>query len=164
MRDDYYIKLGNSIREIRQARALTQADLGRRLGVRGQTISQWESGSRRPTPQDLDRIAAVLRCTSDVFYHGPSRRDAPGGRERSIKALDALSEHERETLWQIFTVWDGNVHALLELVALYIDMSIADRGDVVAHMLTLAEDQKIQTRADLEYLNTQFRALHRRAK
>lgn len=143
---------------------MTQSELGLRLGVRGQTISQWEVGARKPTPQDLDKMASVLRCTSDVFYHGASRRDAPGGREHALRAVDTLTDHERETLWKIFVEWDGNVHALLELVALYIDFCMADRGDVVAHMLDLAEDRKIQTRADLEYLNTQFRALHRRAK
>lgn len=161
---DYYMKLGSSIREVRHLRNLTQADLGRRIGVRGQTISQWEAGTRRPTPEDLDRLAVALRCTSDVFYHGKSRRDDPRGRERALRALDAMTDRERATMWRVFTAWDGNVHALFELIALYIDMSISDRGDVVAHVLALAEDHNIQTRADLEYLNTQFHALHRRAK
>jgi len=46
-----------ALRQYRQARGLSQAALGKELGVTGQTIWRWESGSRRIEDGLLPAIA-----------------------------------------------------------------------------------------------------------
>jgi transcriptional regulator with XRE-family HTH domain len=54
--------LGDHVRELRQKRGLTQADLAARLGVPQSRISEIESGSRVPNLVTMLRLAAALDC------------------------------------------------------------------------------------------------------
>ena len=54
--------LGDHVRELRQKRGLTQADLAGRLGVPQSRISEIESGSRVPNLVTMLRLAAALDC------------------------------------------------------------------------------------------------------
>ena len=42
------INLGNNIKKEREARELTQNELGKILGVSKQTVSSWENNTKRP--------------------------------------------------------------------------------------------------------------------
>ena len=44
---------------------LTQEELASRIGVKSNTISQYELGKRNPNVQMLKKIAEVLNCTVD---------------------------------------------------------------------------------------------------
>ena len=54
--------LGDRVRELRQKRGLTQADLAGRLGVPQSRISEIESGTRVPSLVTMLRLAAALDC------------------------------------------------------------------------------------------------------
>jgi transcriptional regulator with XRE-family HTH domain len=47
------------LRQARRDAGLTQAEVGRRLGVRQNVVSRMESGERRLDPVELARFAAV---------------------------------------------------------------------------------------------------------
>ena len=53
------------LRELREARGLTMAQLAGQCGVRHVTISRYESGSRRPSWQAVQAIAAALRVRTE---------------------------------------------------------------------------------------------------
>lgn len=53
------------LKEKRQARGITQNDLAIRVGVKRNTVCQWETGSRQPRVELLPKIAAILGCTVD---------------------------------------------------------------------------------------------------
>lgn len=53
------------LREKRQERGITQNDLAVRVGVKRNTVCQWETGSRQPRVELLPKIAAILGCTVD---------------------------------------------------------------------------------------------------
>ena len=57
-----------TIREHRQARKLTQAQLAERIGVQYQTVSKWENGITMPDVLTLPRIADVLDITMDELF------------------------------------------------------------------------------------------------
>ena len=46
------------IRELREARGVSQYGLARRLGVTKMAVSRWESGAAMPTADKLPTIAA----------------------------------------------------------------------------------------------------------
>ena len=53
-------KVGTLISERRKANALSQTELGERLGVPQPTISQWENGKSHPSQEQLDLLTVIL--------------------------------------------------------------------------------------------------------
>jgi transcriptional regulator with XRE-family HTH domain len=53
---------GARVREIRQKRGMTQAELGERLGFPQNRVSEIENGSRSPTLVTILRLAIALEC------------------------------------------------------------------------------------------------------
>ena len=55
------------LRKLREAAGLTQRELGNRIGVSGQAESQWESGIKRPSVENLTKLADVLETSTDAI-------------------------------------------------------------------------------------------------
>ena len=64
------------IRELREARGLSQHGLARRLGVTKMAVSRWESGAAMPTADKLPTIAALLECEVNDLYDDEALRAA----------------------------------------------------------------------------------------
>lgn len=59
-----------TIKAMRCARGMTQADLATRLGTTAATISRYESGQREPTLPVAAKLAEALGCTiNDLIDH-----------------------------------------------------------------------------------------------
>ena len=54
-----------SIRTMRQAKGLAQWQLAEMIGVRQESVTQWETGKTAPKFSRLAQIADVLGCTID---------------------------------------------------------------------------------------------------
>src|SRR5438093_7876549 len=52
----------NRIRDLREQRKLTQAELAKLLEVDEAAVSRWESGARPLTPTVLARLAKIFKC------------------------------------------------------------------------------------------------------
>ena len=63
------MKLGNSIREIRKLRGLSQEELAASSGLVQNVISRIERDSHRPTEKTLAKLAEVLNVHQDAFYY-----------------------------------------------------------------------------------------------
>ena len=59
--------LGDRIREIRQSRGMSQVELGKRIGVSKQSVSNWENENIQPSIDMLIRIAKVFSVTTDYL-------------------------------------------------------------------------------------------------
>ena len=53
------------IKDLREAKGLTQEQVAQRLGVTQGTIAHWESGARTPTLSNMVKIADVLGVSLD---------------------------------------------------------------------------------------------------
>lgn len=60
--------LGEQIQKIRKRAGLTQAELGRRLGVSGSMVGQWEGNHRAPKYETIARIAKALDVTVEYLF------------------------------------------------------------------------------------------------
>ncbi len=67
-----------NLRKMRTRIGITQTELARRLGVRQNTITQWERGSRQPRAEMLPKLADTLGCTLDELL-----RTAKAAEEKS---------------------------------------------------------------------------------
>lgn len=56
-------KIGEKIKKIRIKNCLTQKQLGEKCGLSEPAIRNYELGNRTPSPQQLEKIAAVLNVT-----------------------------------------------------------------------------------------------------
>jgi transcriptional regulator with XRE-family HTH domain len=59
-----------AIREMREARRWTQAQLGQRAGMRQQQVARLESATANPRAQTLERVAAALGEPIRVIWNG----------------------------------------------------------------------------------------------
>lgn len=57
----------SKVKELRDAKSLSQAELARRAGVSQRTISYLETGERAPSARVLFRLAKVLDVPPDAF-------------------------------------------------------------------------------------------------
>jgi ribosome-binding protein aMBF1 (putative translation factor) len=79
---DLYEHIGQKIRELRTTYprgALSQEGLSSKLKKSPNTISRWETGKYKPTPEDLDALARFFDVSIMVFFpqlHGENARVA----------------------------------------------------------------------------------------
>ena len=62
--------IGKNIKELRCARGLTQEELGERLHVTRQTVSNYENGRTRPDIDMLLDMAAALDTDANALLYG----------------------------------------------------------------------------------------------
>lgn len=59
------VKVGQTIKALRQKKDMTQLNLADELGVSYQAVSNWERGNSMPDISKLKELAGVLGCTID---------------------------------------------------------------------------------------------------
>lgn len=80
--------MGNRIRQLREARNLTQEEFGKQVGVTKSAVSQWEDDSTKNIKlQTLLRVVEVLHTDVQYLIHGAERGNAtsPTGRYRALR-------------------------------------------------------------------------------
>lgn len=54
-----------AIRDYRKRMGLTQKQIADMLGVTAPTVTQWESGERKPNIIMLKKLSVILKCSTD---------------------------------------------------------------------------------------------------
>ena len=65
-------KIGNYIQMLRKRAELTQEELGERLGITAQSVSNWERGESLPDTTLLPELALILETSVDELLGGGS--------------------------------------------------------------------------------------------
>jgi transcriptional regulator with XRE-family HTH domain len=71
MATNLYEHIGNRIRELRKAHPegmLSQDSLAAQINVAPNTVSRWETGNYKPTPEDLDKLARFFKVSITTFF------------------------------------------------------------------------------------------------
>lgn len=64
----------NRLRELREAKKLSQKDVADRIGVTPGSVAHWELGMKNISMRNLIALADLLECTTDQLLG----RDPPG--------------------------------------------------------------------------------------
>ena len=56
------------IRKYRKKQGLTQAEVAKKMGVAPSTVTQWETGARRPNVGQVLQLAETLGCSLDELF------------------------------------------------------------------------------------------------
>lgn len=59
------------IRELREARGMTQGELAERMGVDRTGVNKWESEVALPRARQLPQLAEVLGCSISELFEDP---------------------------------------------------------------------------------------------
>lgn len=74
-----YEQIGQKIRDLRQQHpggALSQEALAAKLDVAPNTVSRWETGTYKVTPEDLDKLARLFKVSITSFFPDLSHDEA----------------------------------------------------------------------------------------
>lgn len=82
--------------EARRIRDLDQAELARRAGLPASSISHFEKGSRKPSFENLRRLATTLRVTTDFLLGRVDEPDAYAGADQLYRDVQNLSARDKE--------------------------------------------------------------------
>jgi transcriptional regulator with XRE-family HTH domain len=66
-----YNYIGERIQNLRTSwpgGKLSQEGLAEKLGIAANTVSRWETGTYKPTPEDLDKLARFFKVSITVFF------------------------------------------------------------------------------------------------
>jgi len=75
---------GPRLRKARELRGLSQGELARKAGLQPSAVSHFESSSRKPSFENLRRLADALTVSTDYLL---GRVDEPGAVGDSVDAL-----------------------------------------------------------------------------
>ena len=75
------MELKDRIAQARKAAGLSQEQLGEKLGVSGQAVSEWETGKSVPDTENIRRMALILAVSADYFLGDTAKipADNPSG-------------------------------------------------------------------------------------
>ena len=87
--------MGNRIAWLRHKKGLTQAALGRKLGLSASTIGMYEQGRREPSISILIALAREFDVTTDYLLTGTVRKES---------FLTTVSEHANRLAF-LYSAW-----------------------------------------------------------
>lgn len=100
--------LGARIRRYRIEKGLTQAQLGKLVGVSQRVVAYYEVKGISPPPELLLRISDALKVSIEEFFgrkRGPKTETGPPTgnvrRQRHLKKLDGLPAADRKAIFRI---------------------------------------------------------------
>lgn len=96
--------IGQTIRNLRKEKRLTQTDLAKGVHVTQQTVTAWESGRAIPNAVTLDSLANLFNVSTDYLV-GRSDLKNPEVRDfSSVMSFDGepLDEHDKKLLADIY--------------------------------------------------------------
>lgn len=88
----------NRLRDLRQSRGWTQAQLGKRIGLAKTTISGYEKEDHHLDPPTINLLCDLFGCTSDYLLGRSDSRfpTVTDHQARVLAAYDAASLRDRE--------------------------------------------------------------------
>lgn len=78
------LNLARRLKESRENRELKQADLAKRTGLQPSAISQFETGQREPSPENLKKLADALGVSVDFLLSGDESQIVSGPQIRGV--------------------------------------------------------------------------------
>ncbi len=113
------MKLGDNISKLRKKKGLSQEELGERIGVTRQTISNWELGETGPNPDQLKLLSKELSISIDELL------------ENDIKdvLVEKVSNTEKTTKLLLKIMEILAIFILVLIVILYMYKLISTRKD-----------------------------------
>lgn len=94
----YYSKFKDRLYELRKSKNLTQGELGRELGITGNTIGMYEQGKNMPIYEILIKLADFFKVSIDYLLRGKESTSEIDTRYSNIDMNDFKDDGKEEIL------------------------------------------------------------------
>ena len=84
------------LRRAREKRGLSQGDLANRASLQASAISHFETGTRKPSFDNLRRLADALEVTTDYLLGRVTDTQALAGADKLHRHLDRMTSADRD--------------------------------------------------------------------
>ena len=84
------------LRQTRFRRGLSQGELADRAKIPGSAVSHFESGTRKPSFDNLKRVADALEVTADYLLGRVDEETAFAGADELYRDIDNLTAEDRD--------------------------------------------------------------------
>ena len=105
--------MGNRLRRLRKEAKLTQAKLGKMVGVKPAAVTQWETGKTNLSGENLLKVAQLLNVSPEYLLHGK------GGPENNVAEGPSIKGRFPLISWVAAGAWSTISEIPLEDAALY---------------------------------------------
>jgi transcriptional regulator with XRE-family HTH domain len=92
------------LRGARELRELTQEALAGRSGLQPSAISHFESGTRKPSFDNLRRLADALRVSTDYLLGRTKEISGAATSDQMHRDFDRMSQEDRDLAEEIFGI------------------------------------------------------------
>jgi transcriptional regulator with XRE-family HTH domain len=99
--------LGVRLRALREERAWSQRELGRRLGILQSKLSKYESGTHQPSLRTLVHMASLFSVSTDYLLTGSSVVAPPLKDERLLDRFRRLGTGSEEMRTIVLSILDA---------------------------------------------------------
>ena len=95
--------IGQTIRDLRKQRKMSQTELAKILHVSQQTVTAWETGKAEPSSSAISSLADYFNVTTDYLLGRPEKKDDDNvdyvalDNARSFDG-EPMDDHDREIL------------------------------------------------------------------
>lgn len=94
----------NRIKEVRKVNGLTQAEFGEKIGVKGNTVTGYETGIRSPSDAIIVSICREFGVNEEWLRTGKGEMFLPKSRGQEIgEIVKAAAQHDPETAAKFFS-------------------------------------------------------------
>lgn len=117
------ITIGEQIRKLRKQNGLSQDELGYKIGVSRQAVSQWETNALTPRSDKIMAMCELFNVSADLFLQG-------GENAQSETAATAQPDKKRKTVPWLTATLTGFFSALILSIIICLCLYIYPReGD-----------------------------------
>lgn len=119
----------NRIKKAREAKGISQKEVSLTLGVSAPTVSEWESGKKFPSTENLVALARLLETTTDYLLCESEPSEMPDSEFSWLDKLtaDEIAEKCYEDFKILFSRSNKSTHA--QMKGFYVDTYKRFKGD-----------------------------------
>ena len=100
------LKQGEILKKLRVEKELTQEELGKDIGVSGQSIKNWENDRRKYDLKAILKLAEYFDVTTDYLL----------GLSKDKKPIEDITERQKEAIRMTDSLSDDEFRSVLEMV------------------------------------------------
>lgn len=122
----------NRIKEIREKNKLTQVEFGKRIGVKGNTITNYENGLRNPSDSVILSICREFNINENWLRNGkgPMHKDIPKKLETYLGQISKGDDEFIKDLIEVYMELDQTSKDALKEIARRMVEKQKERGQI----------------------------------
>ena len=114
------VKIADRIKQLRKKKGVSQSQLAEAIGVKNNTVSTWERGTRKPDVDALHLLSDYFEVSFEYLLGNSDKEDArikPSPKELDSYALSAIADEIKESTDYLCRLSDKSRKIVEELIA-----------------------------------------------